>query len=54
MLLLLSQITWDEVSPRLLELGFETGWGKDVQTIREQFKLLLDIMQVREALPVAI
>jgi sucrose synthase len=43
------EVTWDEVSPRLLELGFEKGWGKNVETIREQFKLLLDIMQAPDA-----
>lgn len=40
---------WDEVAPRLLELGFERGWGKNVELTREQFKLLLDILQAPDA-----
>lgn len=40
------QASWDDVSDRLTELGFEKGWGKDVALIREQFRQLLDILQV--------
>jgi hypothetical protein len=37
---------WDDVAERLTELGFERGWGATAARIREQFRLLLDILQV--------
>jgi hypothetical protein len=38
---------WTDFAPRLYDMGFERGWGKDAKTVREQVKLLLDILQVR-------
>jgi hypothetical protein len=43
---LLDQVMWDDVSERMQELGFERGWGRDVGLMREQFRQLLDILQV--------
>lgn len=43
------EMTWDEVAPRLHDLGFESGWGKDVGLVRESFRLLLDILQAPDA-----
>lgn len=40
------QAMWDDVAERLTELGFERGWGATAARIREQFRLLLDILQV--------
>lgn len=37
---------WDDVAERMTELGFERGWGATAARIREQFRLLLDILQV--------
>eukprot|EP01025_Chloroclados_australasicus_P065541 TRINITY_DN8929_c0_g1_i6.p1 TRINITY_DN8929_c0_g1~~TRINITY_DN8929_c0_g1_i6.p1 ORF type:complete len:844 (+),score=43.44 TRINITY_DN8929_c0_g1_i6:188-2719(+) len=35
----------DTISIQLQEMGFESGWGKDVGTIHNTFSLLLDILQ---------
>jgi hypothetical protein len=37
---------WDDVAERMTELGFERGWGATAARIREQFRLLLDVLQV--------
>lgn len=42
----LPQALWDDVADRMSELGFERGWGATAARIREQFRLLLDILQV--------
>lgn len=42
-----AQAPWDDISGRLSELGFERGWGRNVALVREQFRQLLDILQVR-------
>lgn len=34
------------MADRMSELGFERGWGATAARIREQFRLLLDILQV--------
>lgn len=41
------QAMWDDVADRMTELGFERGWGATAARIREQFRRLLDILQVR-------
>lgn len=41
------QAPWDDVSERLCELGFERGWGRNAVLVREQFRQLLDILQVQ-------
>jgi len=43
----LLQASWDDVAERMTELGFERGWGATAARIREQFRLLLDILQVK-------
>jgi hypothetical protein len=40
------QAMWDDVAERMTELGFERGWGATAARIREQFRLLLDVLQV--------
>ena len=35
-----------ELLPKLEELGFERGWGKDRARIQETMRLLLDILEV--------
>jgi hypothetical protein len=42
------QAPWEDFADRLGELGFEKGWGRDGSLVREQFRQLLDILQVRE------
>lgn len=42
------QAMWDDVAERMTELGFERGWGATAARIREQFRLLLDVLQVRQ------
>jgi hypothetical protein len=41
------QAPWEDFADRLTELGFEKGWGRDGCLVREQFRQLLDILQVR-------
>ncbi|MDW7649743.1 MAG: sucrose synthase [Bacillota bacterium] len=36
---------WLDVSPKLQELGFEPGWGKDVGRIRDTLRLLSGILE---------
>lgn len=43
------QAPWEDFGGRLSELGFEKGWGRDVALVREQFRQLLDILQVGDA-----
>jgi hypothetical protein len=40
------QAPWEDFADRMAELGFEKGWGRDVSLVREQFRQLLDILQV--------
>lgn len=40
---------WDDVAERMTELGFERGWGATAARIREQFRLLLDVLQAPDA-----
>jgi sucrose synthase len=37
--------TWSQVGHKLQELGFEPGWGKRVDRMRETFQLLSDILE---------
>jgi hypothetical protein len=41
------QASWEDLSDRMTELGFERGWGATAARIREQFRVLLEILQVR-------
>jgi hypothetical protein len=43
------QASWEDVSDRMTELGFERGWGATAARIRQQFRVLLEILQVRGA-----
>lgn len=43
------EASWDDVAERMTELGFERGWGATAARIREQFRLLLDILQAPDA-----
>ena len=36
---------WDELGPRLRDLGFEPGWGRSARHMSDSFELLLDILQ---------
>ena len=36
---------WASVSPRLHGLGFETGWGRTVERVRESLRLLQDLLE---------
>ena len=38
-----------DFAARMYDIGFERGWGKDAKTVREQVKLLLDILQAPDA-----
>ena len=40
------QTSVEELLPKLEELGFGKGWGKDQHTIKETMNLLLDILEV--------
>ncbi len=37
--------SWEAVAIQLRRLGFEIGWGRDVQRVRETMGLLLDILE---------
>ena len=37
---------WNDFAPRLYDMGFERGWGRDAAKTKEQIRLLLDILQV--------
>lgn len=40
------QASEEDLLPKLEELGFEKGWGKDRSRIKDTMNLLLDIMEV--------
>jgi hypothetical protein len=42
------QVEWNDFAPKMYDMGFERGWGRDAAKTKEQVKLLLDILQVRE------
>lgn len=39
---------WDRVGPTLAQMGFEPGWGKTVQRMKDTFRLLSDILEAPE------
>ncbi len=39
---------WDRVGPTLHSLGFEPGWGRDAERMREMLNLLTDILEAPE------
>ena len=41
------QASEEDLLPKLEELGFEKGWGKDRTRIKETMNLLLDIMEAK-------
>lgn len=36
---------WDNISHKMVNLGFEPGWGADVSSIRDMLSLLTDILE---------
>jgi sucrose synthase len=41
---------WDRVGPILQRLGFEPGWGRTVERMRDTLRLLLDMLEAPEPL----
>jgi sucrose synthase len=44
-----SKAPYSAFEARLVDLGFERGWGADAAGAREAFRLLLDILQAPDA-----
>jgi sucrose synthase len=42
-------VVWETVSPKLQELGFERGWGKNTARVRDSFSLLVDTLEAPDA-----